>query len=102
MSTTKVAAFITPKQQVVTPTLQPCKTQKFGFNLPVDGVNEIAFLPNLKLKPFAVFSIRKTLPCELDEFHAYSNNVFQLFDEEDDNYGSSDSSLISQSDSLFS
>jgi len=101
-STTKVATSITPKQQVVTSTFQSHKTQKFGFNLPIDRVNQTAFLPNLKLKPFAIFNIRKTLPCELDEFHADSNNVFQPFDEEDDDYGSSDSSPTSPKDSLFS
>jgi len=51
-SMTKVAAFIIPKQQVVTPNLQPHKTQKFSSNLPADRVNQIAFLPNLKLKPW--------------------------------------------------
>ena len=43
-----------------------------------------------------------TLPYALDEFHAYSNNVFQPFDEEDDDYGGSDSSPISPRDWLFS
>ena len=98
-SMTKAAAFITPKQQVVTPTLQSCKTQ--SSNLPADEVNQTVFLPNLKPKPFDVFNMRKTLPCALDEFQAYTNNVFQPFDEEDD-YGGSDSSPASPRDSLFS
>jgi len=38
----------------------------------------------------------------MDEFHPYSNNVFQPSDEEGDDYGSSDSSSISPRDSLFS
>jgi len=46
--------------------------------------------------------MRKTLPCELDEFHAYTNNVFQPFNEEDDDYGSSDSSPTSPRDSQSS
>jgi len=100
-SMTKVATSITPKEQVVTPTLRSSKTQKFGSNLPADEVNQTVFLPNLKLKPFGIFNIRKTLPCALDKFHTYSNNVFQPFDEEDDDYGSSDSSPIFPRDSLF-
>ena len=89
---TKVATTITPKQKVVTPILQSCKTQKFGSNLPVDGINQTAFLPNLKLKPFAIFNIRKTLPCELDEFQTYIHPIFQPFNEEDNEHDSSDSS----------
>jgi len=43
----------------------------------------------------------KTVSNGLDEFQVYSNNVFQPFSEDDINYGSSDSSLASPSDSLF-
>jgi len=68
---TKIATSITPKQQAVTTTLQSCKTQEFGSNLPADGVKQTVFLLNLKLKPFGVFHMRKTLPCALD-----SNNIF--------------------------
>ena len=67
-SMTKATASITLKQPAVAPTLQSHKTQNFGFNLPTDGINQTACLPNLKLKPLAIFNIRKTLPCGLDEF----------------------------------
>ena len=67
-SMTEAAASITLKQQVVAPTLQSRKTQNFGFNLPADGVDQIACLPNLKLKSLVVFNMRKTLPGGLDEF----------------------------------
>jgi len=101
-SMTKAAAFITLKQQVVPPTLQSRKTQKFGSNLPSDGVNQTTCLPNLKLKPLAIFNIRKILPCGLDKFQTYINPVFQPFSEEDDEYGSSDSSPTSSRDLVFS
>ena len=45
--------------------------------------------------------MRKTLSYGLDEFQPYTN-VFQYFDEEDDDYVSDDSSLTSPRDSLFS
>ena len=101
-SMTKVVASIPPKQQAVTSTLQSCKTQKFGSNLPADRVNQTVFLPNLRLKSFGVFNMKKTPSYALDEFQAYTNNVFQHFDEEDDDYGSSDSSPASPRDSFFS
>jgi len=67
-STSKATASITLKQQIVAPTLQSCKTQKFGSNFLVDGGNQIACLPNLKLHSITVFNTRKTLPREMDEF----------------------------------
>ena len=101
-SMTEAAASITLKQQVVAPTLQSRKTQNFGFNLPADGVDQIACLPNLKLKTLAIFNIKEVLPCGLEKFQTYINPVFQSISEEDDDYGSSDSSPTSSRDSLFS
>jgi len=101
-SITKAAASITLKQQVIAPTLQSRKTQKFGSNLPTNGVNQTTCLPKWKLKPLAIFNMRKTLPYGLDEFQSYINPAFQPFDEEDDDYGSSNSALTSPRDSLFS
>ena len=56
----------------------------------------------MKLKPLVVINKRKTLPCRLHEFQAYTNFVFQPFDKGDDDYGSTDSSPTSPRDSLFS
>jgi len=72
----KTAASITLKQQVVIPTLQSHKTQKFGSSLLANGVNRIACLPNLKLHSLIVFKIRKTLPHGMDEFQTYNNPIF--------------------------
>ena len=44
-STSKAVVFITLKKQVVALTLQSCKAQKSGSNLPIDRVNKIACLP---------------------------------------------------------
>ena len=90
------------KQQVTTPTLQSHETQKFGSNLSVNEVNQTVCLPKLKLKPLAIFNMRKTLPHGLEEFQTYINPIFQSISEEDDDYGSSDSSPISPRESLFS
>jgi len=46
--------------------------------------------------------VRKTPPCKLDECQPYTNSIFQPFDEEEDDYGSSDSSPATPSESLFS
>lgn len=70
--------------------------------MPLDGVNQTAFLPNLKMKPFTVFNVGKSLPIRLDECQPYVNSVFQPFDEEEDDHGSSDSSPATSRDSLFS
>jgi len=77
------------------------KNHNFGSNLTVDGVNQNAYLPSFKLKSLDVFNISKTLSCRLDEFQAYTNPIFQPFCEEDDNYGSNNSSLASPRDSFF-
>ena len=84
------------------PTLQSRKAQNPSFTLPVDGINQIACLPNLKLNSVDVFNMRKTSPYGLDEFQAYTNPIFQNFDEEDNDYDSSDSSPTSPRDLLFS
>ena len=42
-SITKIATSITPKQQVVNPTLQSHKIQKFCSNLPANEVDQTAF-----------------------------------------------------------
>jgi len=101
-SMTKAAASITLKQQAVAPTLQSCKTQNFGLDLPADGVNQTACLPNLKLKILAVFNIKKALPCGLEKFQTYIYHVFQPICEDNDDYGSRDSSPTSSRDSVFS
>jgi len=94
-SMTRAAASITWKQPVVTPTLQSRKTQKFGSNLPINEVNQTVCLPKLKLKPLAIFNMRKTLPHGLEEFQTYINPIFQSISEEDDDYDTSDSSPTS-------
>jgi len=75
----KVAAFVTLKEQVVAPTLKSSKAQKFGSNLPSNGVNQAACLLNLKLKPLTTFNIRKTLVHGINEFQIYINPAFQPF-----------------------
>ena len=57
---TRAAVSITLKQQLVTLTLQSRKTQKIGSNLPVNEVDQTICLPKLKLKPLAIFNMRKT------------------------------------------
>jgi len=58
----KAAASITLKQQIVAPTLQSRKTQKFGSNLPADRINQTVCLPKLKLKPLSSNLYQSFLP----------------------------------------
>ena len=83
---TKAAASITLKQQAMALTLQSCKTQNFGVNLPANEVNETACLPNLKLKTLGIFNIKKAPPRGLKRFQTYINPIFRPFSEEDHDY----------------